>query len=108
MRTGKKLAGVLVAVAVASGGVYLALSPGGMGKERVDDSRPAVSAAVPAGWVRVQPHVARAPPVAAEQRVRQVMDDDRRGVHQVRRKAAHQNGEGRGGGPDGPYQGLPG
>ena len=50
MRTGKKLAGVLVAVAVASVGVYLALSPGGMGKERVDDSRPAVSAAVPAGW----------------------------------------------------------
>jgi hypothetical protein len=43
-----------------------------------------------------------------EQRRRQVMDDDRRGVHQVRREAAHQNGEGRRGGPDGPYERLPG
>ena len=51
MRTGKKLAGVLVAVAVASGVIYAALSPGGMGKERVDASRPvSATAAVPAGW----------------------------------------------------------
>ena len=36
------------------------------------------------------------------------MEDDRRRVHQIRREAAHQNGERGRGGPDCPYERLPG